>query len=279
MKLLRKIKAIPKLIKNEGLDAFYFRVLINLGFKLKYRSIIEKQKYLLQEKIKKLTKKKVISGLYKNLELHCKSNWDNYSFSSKLLGVYEEQIQLKIQELSIKYKLENIIQLGSADGYHILGLVKNNILKNAYGFEMDRISYEYSLENKKVNGSLQNVKVFNEEANLELVEKFLPEVNLKKTVFLIDIESAEYDLFTNENIDKYKKSFFVIEDHFFYDHKNRRNHFLELVKDNFNWSFIQNSMRNPFKFKILNNFNDDDKWLLMGEGRPQSMSWLILEPK
>jgi hypothetical protein len=38
-------------------------------------------------------------------------------------------------------------------------------------------------------------------------------------------------------------------------------------------------MRNPFKFKILNNFNDDDKWLLMGERRPQSMSWLILEPK
>jgi hypothetical protein len=279
MKLLRKIKSIPKLIKNEGLDAFYFRVLINLGFKLKYRSIIEKQKYLLQEKIKKLTKKKVISGLYKNLELNCKSNWDNYSFSSKLLGVYEEQIQLKIQELSIKYKLENIIHLGSSDGYHILGLVKNNILKNAYGFEMDRISYEYSLENKKDNGSLQNVKVFNEEANLELVEKFLPEVNLKKTVFLIDIESAEYNLFTNENIDKYKKSFFVIEDHFFYDHENRRDHFLELVKDNFNWSFIQNSMRNPFKFKILNNFNDDDKWLLMGEGRPQSMNWLILEPK
>jgi hypothetical protein len=279
MKLLRKIKSIPKLIKNEGLDAFYFRVLINLGFKLKYRSIIEKQKYLLQEKIKKLTKKKVISGLYKNLELNCKSNWDNYSFSSKLLGVYEEQIQLKIQELSIKYKLENIIHLGSSDAYHILGLVKNNILKNAYGFEMDRISYEYSLENKKDNGSLQNVKVFNEEANLELVEKFLPEVNLKKTVFLIDIESAEYNLFTNENIDKYKKSFFVIEDHFFYDHENRRDHFLELVKDNFNWSFIQNSMRNPFKFKILNNFNDDDKWLLMGEGRPQSMNWLILEPK
>ena len=279
MKLLRKIKSIPKLIKNEGLDAFYFRVLINLGFKLKYRSIIEKQKYLLQEKIKKLTKKKVISGLYKNLELNCKSNWDNYIFSSKLLGVYEEQIQLKIQELSIKYKLENIIHLGSSDGYHILGLVKNNILKNAYGFEMDRISYEYSLENKKDNGSLQNVKVFNEEANLELVEKFLPEVNLKKTVFLIDIESAEYNLFTNENIDKYKKSFFVIEDHFFYDHENRRDHFLELVKDNFNWSFIQNSMRNPFKFKILNNFNDDDKWLLMGEGRPQSMNWLILEPK
>ena len=279
MKLLRKIKSIPKLIKNEGLDAFYFRILINLGFKLKYRSIIEKQKYLLQEKIKKLTDKKVISGIYKNLELNCKSNWDNYSFSSKLLGVYEEQVQSKIKELSIKNKLENIIQLGSADGYHICGLVKNNIFRNAYGFEMDRISYEYSLENKKANGLLENVKIFNEEANLELIEKFLPKVNLEKTVFLIDIENAEYDLFNNENIDKYKKSFFVIEDHFFYDHENRRDHFLELVKNNFNWSFVANSARNPFEFKILDKFNDDDKWLLMAEGRPQSMNWLILEPK
>ena len=48
---IKKIISIPKLIKNEVIDAFYYRVLTNLGFKLKYRSTIEKKKYFLDEKI------------------------------------------------------------------------------------------------------------------------------------------------------------------------------------------------------------------------------------
>ena len=57
-RIIRKIRSIPKLIKNEGLDSFYYRILSNLGFKLKYRSTIEKKKYYLDQKIINLTKKK-----------------------------------------------------------------------------------------------------------------------------------------------------------------------------------------------------------------------------
>ena len=46
----------------------------------------------------------------------------------------------------------------------------------------------------------------------------------------------------------------------------------------FKVSLVHNSSRNPFNFDILNELSDDDKWLLMGEGRPKSMSWIVLTP-
>ena len=277
--IIRKIRSIPKLIKNEGLDSFYYRILSNLGFKLKYRSTIEKRKYGLDQKIINLTKKKIISGLYKNCYLNCRTKWGKYGgYSSKLLGVYEEQVQLELNKLSCENNLINIVNFGAADGYHILGLLKNNIFKFGYAFEMDKISTDELLDNRKQNNLEKNLKVFCEKANFKTLDEHLKEEDLNKTLFLIDIEGDEYELFDETNIKKYKKSFFVIEDHIFYDYKNKRDYFYGLIKKNFKISLLHNSSRNPFNFEILNEFNDDDKWLLMGEGRPKSMNWIILTP-
>ncbi len=37
--------------------------------------------------------------------------------------------------------------------------------------------------------------------------------------------------------------------------------------------------KNPFGFRILDKFSDDEKYLMMSEGRPQTMRWLVLQPK
>ena len=279
IKALNKILLIPSLL-NQGFDILIYKVLKNLGIKLKYHSILERTKYFLEKKIIKLTKKKVISGIYKNLNLNCKSNWGGFDFSSKLLGTYEEQVQQKIRDIAFKNKLKNIVQFGSADGYHILGLLKNNIFQNGYAFEKDQKSYKFSLDNKKRNRIGNRLKIFNEEANLDNVKKkYFDDKNLKKTLFLIDIEGAEYCLFKKSNIEKYKKSFFIIEDHDFIPYKRKRKQFLNLVNKIFNISFLNNSTRDPFKYNIIKKFSDDEKWLMMSESRPESMRWIVMEPK
>jgi len=278
-RIIKKITSIPNLIKNEGLDSFYYRILDNLGFKLKYRSTIEKRKYLLDKKIMNLTKNKIISGLYKNCYLGSKSNWFKYGgYSNRLLGVYEEQVQFELNRLSNENNLHNIVCFGAADGYHILELLKNNIFKFGYAFEIDKTSCDNLLNNRKQNNLEKNLKVFCEKANFKTLNQCIKDEDLNKTLFLIDIEGDEYELFDEINIEKYKKSFFIIEDHIFYDHKNKRDYFYELIKKNFKVSLLHNSERNPFKFEILKDFNDDDKCLLMGENRPKSMNWLILKP-
>lgn len=278
-KVIKKITSVPKLIKNEGLDSFYYRVLSNLGLKTKYRSTIEKRRYFLDQKIIDLSNKRIISGLYKDCYLGCHSHQFKYGgHSSRLLGVYEEQVQLKINELSKKNNLLNLVCFGAADGYHALGSLKNNTFKFGYAFEIDKDTSNYLLDNRRQNNLEKNLKVFCEKANFNTLDQYLKEEDLDKTLFLIDIEGDEYDLLNKTNIKKYKKSFFIIEDHFFYDNKNKRDDFYELIKTNFNVNLIRNSSRDPFNFKILDDLSDDDKWLLMGEGRPKSMNWIILTP-
>ena len=49
----------------------------------------------------------------------------------------------------------------------------------------------------------------------------------------------------------------------------------------FNVALIENGPRNPFIIQndFLDQLNDDSRFLLLGEGRPQKMGWIFLSPK
>ena len=34
-----------------------------------------------------------------------------------------------------------------------------------------------------------------------------------------------------------------------------------------------------YNFRVLDKYSDDEKYLMMSEGRPQTMRWLLLQPK
>jgi hypothetical protein len=53
---------------------------------------------------------------------------------------------------------------------------------------------------------------------------------------------------------------------------------LENLEKNFNLEFIKTENRQYSNFKILNKFNDDEKWLMMSESRPATMQWIICKP-
>ncbi len=112
------------------------------------------------------------------------------------------------------------------------------------------------------------------------VFKIIKKNDLKKSLFLIDIEGGEFELFNNKNIKTLKQSFFLIEIHEFSKAKKQiKNNFFNLLKKNFQVEIIKNSERNPFNFKFLSDLNDDERWLIMSEGRPSEMEWLFCYPK
>ena len=55
--------------------------------------------------------------------------------------------------------------------------------------------------------------------------------------------------------------------------------FKKNINKRFNVKVINDISKNPFIFKILKNFNDDEKYLMMSEGRLKTMQWIILYPK
>ena len=78
----------------------------------------------------------------------------------------------------------------------------------------------------------------------------------------------------------FSKSYFIIEDHNF-NIKSKRtiSNFYKRIKKRFKIEILRDNAKNPFEFQLLDNVSDDDKYLMMSEGRPKTMQWLVLYPK
>jgi len=277
----KRLSRIKTVLQKEGLYVLLIRI-INFFFrKCKINIVlitpIDKTKNYLAKKIILLSNNKVMYGMYKNTYFSNISHWSYSDFSSKMLGCYELQIQNKINEIQNKYSLKNIINFGAAEGYHIISLIKNNFFEKGYAFEIDKKGQEILKKNLISNKVENKIKVFGN-ANLTSIKNNVNLEELDKTLFLIDIEGGEFSLFQKENILYFNKSHFIIEQHNI-SNKSAINQFYNLINDNFVLEIISNSYRNPHEFEILNKFTDDDKFLMMSEGRPESMTWLYLKPK
>ena len=58
----------------------------------------------------------------------------------------------------------------------------------------------------------------------------------------------------------------------------KQNKFYNLLKQNYNIKSITSSSRDPF-VKGLEDLTDDERWMIISEGRPMQMNWLICSPK
>jgi len=278
MKLIRKIQSIKPTYQKHGIDGLIYVVLKNLKLNSKFISIIEKKKYYLEKKIIKITNKTILSGIYKSTRLTCESHWGGFDTSSKLLGFYEKQVQEKILELKNKFHLEYFINFGASDGYHALGLLKNNIFKYAYVFEINDKSRTIINDNSKINNLSEKIKILGK-ANFEDFKKNLNSEKLKKTLFLIDIEGEEFKILNKINLPIFKNSILVVENHDFLSNKEDVEKFFNLMKKHFNLEILNNGSRNPYEIAEIKYFDDDEKWLLVSENRKQTMNWLIFIPK
>jgi hypothetical protein len=284
--LLISLKILKVLIKKEGLFVatihlvnYFFYIFFNN--KMHIDTPLEKYKKFLSAEIVSKTNKKIISGLYESVYLNYESHWNISDFSSKLLGFYEQQVQEKITELQKKYSLSNIVNIGAGEGYHIVSLIKNKFFEKGLAYEINTKGQNIIKKNLLDNNISDKVSVFGE-GNFYSINKNIKNEELKKTLFLIDIEGNEFKFFNEENINYFNKSFFIIEDHsdLNAEHKNEsEKKFFSLIKNHFIVTTIKNQGRNPFSISLLEKYTDDERYLMMSEGRPNDMQWLILVPK
>jgi len=209
-------------------------------------------------------------------KLNKKTHWISYNLASQLLGFYELEVQKKIIEIQKKKRLTKIINIGAGDGYHIVSLIKNKIFENGIAFEMNKEGQETIMLNAIDNKIEKKIKILGE-FNSDSISSNL--VQDKKTLFLIDIEGGEFSFFNKYNINFLNKFHFIIEDHSQFQNNSKIvNNFFKLIKKNFQLETIQNQGRNPSLIQSLDQFVDDEKWLIMSEDRPFNMRWLVLKP-
>lgn len=130
-------------------------------------------------------------------------------------------------------------------------------------------------KNAELNNIKNKIKIYSEGNSYNVINN-ISKSEIHKSFFLLDIEGDEYFFFKKKNISYFKKSHFIIELH--NRNSKRSANFYNLINKNFIVEVIENSSRNPFKYKVLDEFSDDEKFLMMSENRPNSMKWLYLKP-
>tara|TARA_B100001029_G_scaffold127539_1_gene106544 strand:- start:502 stop:1398 length:897 start_codon:yes stop_codon:yes gene_type:complete len=275
----KKIKKYKLIYKTNGFDGIYYYFINKNSHKIGLSNFIDKKKNILGKKISKYSKQKILSGPYIGTKIIYSSGWSNIDFAPKYLGTYEKQVQEQIIFLKKKFKLTYFVDLGAAEGYHLVSLLKKKIFKTGQAYEIEKISRDILLKNATINKVNKQISIHSE-ANFNSLKINLKNINQKKILFLVDIEGGEFDLFNEEFCKYFSKSFFIIEDHSFNIlNKNKISNFYNNINKYFKLFKIKDNSKNPFEFSILDDFSDDEKYLMMSEGRPKTMQWIILYPK
>ena len=275
----KKILKYKSIYNQNGFDGVYL-YFVNKNFtKTGLSNFIDKKKNILGKEISKISNNKILYGPYSGTKILSSYGWSNIDFCPKYLGSYEYQVQKKIIDLNKKKKFDYFIDLGAAEGYHIISLLKKKIFKQGLAFEISKKSREILKKNAQINRLNNRIRIY-KDANLSSLKNALRNFNHRRLLFLVDIEGQEYDLFDKDFCKIFSKGTFIIEEHpFNISNKRKIKNFNQNIKKYYNVEILKDTPKNPFNFSILEKYSDDEKYLMMSEGRPESMKWLILHPK
>jgi len=273
-------------LKKYGLTNFIKLVIKRMSDRYFFYNDFVKLKKKIQNNFKKFGSK-VLHGNYKGLKLNYHQYKNDITFVPKMVGTYEKNVQNKLIELSKKYSLSVIINFGAFDGYHALGLLIKKIYKHALLFEINKKSAIFLKENIKKNNLEKKVFLFNKKANfLDLntppPPPFLKEHNdiEKKVVFLVDIEGDEFSLFNESNLKYFRKSILLIEIHdAFVKNKRKVRLFNKFLSKYYFIERINMNTNYDLSIKEFNYLSEDERLLIVSEGRPILMHWIVCYPK
>ena len=276
-----KYKFIEK-IQNDGIFAALEK-LISWSFSKLKRNLgiigpFEKRKKFLSNKLVEEFNGVIRYGPFKGLKFISESSWGaGGDMASMLLGLYEKEILISLQNIPDQYKI--FIDLGAADGYYGIGTLVNGMFEKSYCYEMNVVSQKIIKKNAELNNVASRVLIRGF-ADKYFYKDFKND-EIDQSILLVDIEGAEFDLFDKNLFKKFSKSIIFIELHPWIFKNNGHEELQKLendAKEYFTIKKITTTSRDLSEFEELKRWSDTDRWLICSEGRPVLMTWWRLDP-
>ena len=217
-------------------------------------------------------------GPFVGVQLPKKLIWAKNDMSSILIGFYEKQVIDWIASREIHFS--TLIDIGSADGLYLAGILKAGLADTAVGFESSkkgRISSRSILAMNSVHDRAVVMGTANSERLCAVLDSRMSN-NHEFSLLLCDIEGGEIDLFDSETALRLQKYFIVIELHEWCYPNDKSIELMELFKTTHEVKFLRPSGRNPDSISELRKLTDDQRWIICSEGRRESMRWLVGVP-
>jgi hypothetical protein len=216
-------------------------------------------------------------GPFKGLKLTSNTWWGGNDLGSMCFGLYENELLEFLTSDSLNDR-DTFVDIGAADGYYAIGLLKSNRVKKALCFELTSEGRNTINLNWDINNQPGEIEVKG-----DVFTDFKSSINnidTKKSIVLIDIEGAEFSFLDIEVLRTLKEAVIAIEIHNwipnFIDVYSK---FLRYANEFFDIEILDRKERSTLMFEELRSLTDDNRLLLTSEARPCVMRFLILKPK
>jgi hypothetical protein len=230
----------------------------------------------LSNQIDELFSSTVKYGLFTGLRFDNRSSWIPYNRGNMLLGLYENEVVTSIATSS--HSKDYFIDIGAADGYFGLGVLTAKLFKHSYMFESSLKGQEIILANGVLNHLTNQISVYGK-AEFDFLDN-IPELHVKNSVVLIDIEGAEFNLLNEYTLEKLRYAHLIIELHheFLIDGLELLEKLRERINKWFKIEILETTSRDLSKIPEISKWSDTDRWILCSEGRPMAPIWWKLTP-
>lgn len=197
----------------------------------------------------------------------------NFCSHPKRLGSYEAELHETINILCA-CKYDAIINIGCGAGYYAVGMALRNPHALIYAFDTNPKALEQCRELAEINGVSGRMRYGTFCSGKELESTSADSHNL----IISDCEGYEHQLFTEDLVRRLMHSDFLVETHDFVNigttqdllHAFSSTHAvteIESIDD------VLKAYR--YKYAELDEFDLPDRFLILSEGRPRIMRWLV----
>ncbi len=196
------------------------------------------------------------------------------NYLHKLIGSYEAVLHPAIVGLQTT-ALDTIIDIGSAEGYYLIGLGRMFPQARLVGFELEESGRNLTEEMYRKNNLQNNLTLLGEATAENITPYITPD-----TFLLCDCEGAEMDILDperNPQLKNVKQAIVELHDQF------RPGITVALTKRfeaTHNISFVIFAFANPHDFPYLESIkNESERYDLLRERGIQDQQWMILTRK
>lgn len=219
----------------------------------------------------------VQSGLFKGLSLDGESNISQGPLAMKLFGLYEKVVFDKIAECA---PFGDIVNLGAADGYFSLGLLKAGMGQRSICFEITESGRAAVRRNAQRNGLADRVVVLGA-ADAQLATR-LAEVDFKveRALVLCDIEGAEFTVLSRDVLQALGGATLIVElhDRIHSGKPDQRDALIANLPANCRHKVIKTIPPDWAGITDIEALSDNDRALVLSEGRRAIGEWLVVTP-
>ena len=219
------------------------------------------------------TQGKVQTGPFKGMVIIPRTMWGDGDTAAKLMGVYEDELHGFIEQ-AVASQPDVVINVGSAEGYYSIGIAGRLPNTPVLAVDIDDRAAQIVNDNAIANG-LSNVTAIKQLVDQQWLKN---QCNQYKCPLLIfDCEGAELELLDPAVLTELSWCSILVECHDCVT-PGITDSLQSRFASTHEISKVAQCTKDPYQFSWCDNLSDCDKWALVHEGRPSTMTWLYMVP-